>query len=290
LEKPKHVLHEAHELKVLLWALSKWRNAECCKDHSPRIWAREGLALTTIPHFLEASTMRYRCEATSVAGFIQQLAVGYVARGYHFYVVGRVPEGKDPRLLDEKLVAKYGILASKGARARRKALGYANVQYLRYKNWFVLLATPGKHEFFILEEGQIQDAREIPIKLFGYAVSYRNGHPHVRIEQRKYLELKASFADLAVHRKRERLEEEFLRLEFEPYAPVRSQLSCILRDVNRRRKTAQFELVPSSCLRTRRRIESPFENRMPLQRQPCASIEADSLIIQAAEGESIFRT
>jgi len=236
-----------------------------------------GIGLNNNPSFFGGVTMRYRCEATSVAGFIQQLAVGYVARGYYFYVVGKVPEGKDPRLLDEKLVTKYGISASKGTRSRRKALGYANVQYLRYKNWFVLLATPGKHEFFILEAGQIQDAREIPIKLFGYAVSYRNGHPHVRIEQRKYLELKSWFADVAVHRKKEWFEQEFRRLGFEPYAPVRSQLSCILRDVNRRRKTAQFELVPSSCLRTRRRIESPFEDRMPLERSSCASIEAEAV-------------
>jgi len=42
--------------------------------------------------------MKYRCEATSVTGFIQQLAVGYVRHGYFFYVVGQVPEGKDPRV------------------------------------------------------------------------------------------------------------------------------------------------------------------------------------------------
>jgi len=234
--------------------------------------------------------MRYRCEATSVAGFIQQLAVGYVARGYYFYVVGKVPEGKNPRLLDEKLVTKYGISTSKGARSRRKALGFSNVQYLRYKNWFVLLATPGKHEFFMLEAGQIQDAREIPIKLFGYAISYRNGHPHVRIEQSRYLELKAWLVDLSVHRKQDWLEKELQSLAFEPYAPVRSQLHCILREVNRRRKTAQFDLVPSSCIRTRRRIESPFENRMPLESQSCASIEAEPTPIQAAEEASSFRT
>ncbi len=218
--------------------------------------------------------MRYRCEATSVAGFIQQLAVGYVARGYYFYVVGKVPEGKDPRLLDEKLVSKYGISASKGVRARRKALGLANVQYLRCKNQFILLATPGKHEFFLLEARQIRDAREIPIKLFGYAVSFRNGHPHVRIEQERYLELKALLGDLSVHRKRDWLENEFHSVGFEPYAPVRSQLHCILREVNRRRKTAHFERVPSSCVRTRRRIVRPFESRGPLQRLSCASIEA----------------
>ena len=38
----------------------------------------------------------YRYEATSVAGFIQQLAVCYVGRGYWFYVTGTVPEHKDP--------------------------------------------------------------------------------------------------------------------------------------------------------------------------------------------------
>src|SRR4051794_28376661 len=203
--------------------------------------------------------MEYRCEATSVAGFIQQLAVGYVARGYVFYVTGRIPDGKDPQLLDEKLIRKYGITPSKGARARRKALGLANVQYLRFKDRFVLLATKGQHGFFIEEAGQVQDAREIPIKLFGYAVSSRGGHPHVRIEQERYLELKAWFGELAVHRRRESIEQEFKALEVEPYAPVRSQLHCILREVNRRRKTAQFEPVPRSSIQTRRRMLLPLE-------------------------------
>ena len=35
--------------------------------------------------------MAYRCVATSAVGFLQQLAVAYVANGYWFYVTGRVP-------------------------------------------------------------------------------------------------------------------------------------------------------------------------------------------------------
>lgn len=220
--------------------------------------------------------MEYRCEAKSVEGFIQQLAVGYVGRGYFFYVMGRVPEGKDPRRLDEKLVAKYDVVTSKATRSRQKALGFANVQYLRYKDLFVLLATHGKHEFFLHEAGQVQDAREIPIKCFGYAVSYRNGHPHVRIEQQRYLELKAWLVDVSVHRRANWLETELRAMPFEPYAPVRSQLHCILREVNRRRKAAQFDLLPSSCIRSRRKVVSPFEARMPLERHMCASIEAET--------------
>jgi hypothetical protein len=207
--------------------------------------------------------MEYRSEATSVSGFIQQLAVGYVGRGYFYYVVGRVPEGKSAEAIDQKLIQRYSISASKSARARRKALGYANVQYLRFKDQFILLASEGKHEFFLLEAGQIRDAREMPVKMFGYAISYRDGHPHVRIEQRRYLEISAYLTQLAVHRNRDWLEAQFRALWFEPYAPVRSQLHCILRKVNARRTTAHFEGLPSSCIRTRRRIVKPFE-RFPL--------------------------
>lgn len=202
--------------------------------------------------------MGYRCEATSIAGFIQQLAVGYIGRGYFFYVTGRVPGGKDPRRIDEKLIEKYGVAKSKAARSRRKSLGFANVQYLRYREVFILLATPGKHEFFLEEAGQVKDAREVPVKLFGYAVSFRSGHPHVRIEQERYLELKSYYSEVAVHRSKEWLEAEFQSLRFEPYAPVRSQLHSILREINRRRKHAGFEPLPCSCLRTRRRIVKPF--------------------------------
>lgn len=220
--------------------------------------------------------MRYQCEATSISGFIQQLAVGYVGRGYYFYVVGEVPEGKDPRRVDEKLVEKYGIAIGKTARTRRKALGLANVQYIRFRKKFVLLATAGKHEFFLEEAGQLRDAREMPIKLFGYAVSYRDGHPHVRIEQGRYLKLKDYLVGLSVHRQQEWLVGQFRSLWFEPYAPVRSQLHCILRQVNKRRGLAGFEPLPSSCIRVRRRIVRPFDGRQPEELAvSSASIEAD---------------
>ena len=51
--------------------------------------------------------MEYRCEATSVAGFVQQLSVAYIGRGYFFYVVGEIPEGKDPHSVDQKLIQQY---------------------------------------------------------------------------------------------------------------------------------------------------------------------------------------
>jgi hypothetical protein len=207
--------------------------------------------------------MKYRCEATSIAGFVQQLAVAYIGRGYFFYVLGEVPQKKDPGPVDERLVEKYEIEIGKTARARRKVAGFANIQYLRFERTFVLLATHGKHPFFDREGSLIRDARELPIKFGGYSISYRNGHPHVRIEQRQYLELKAYFGEIAVHRKAATIEGMFKRLPFEPYAPVRSQLFGILREVNRRRKLAGYDPVASNCIRVRRRVVRPFEILKP---------------------------
>src|SRR4051794_1656045 len=126
--------------------------------------------------------MPYRCEARTPEGFVQQLAVSYIANGYWFYVAGVIPETKDPRAVDEKLVRKYGIDISKFTRARRKRAGMANMQYIRFERFFVLIATHGRHRFFEEEHPAIRDIRERPVKFASYAVSYRGRHAHVRIE------------------------------------------------------------------------------------------------------------
>ena len=102
----------------------------------------------------------YRFEAISVAGFVQQLAVSYLGHGYWFYVMGEIPEGKDVRLVDEKLLARYRIDLSKWARARRKRVGFANLHYLRYDRVFLLLATHGSHPFFLEEASAVRDAED----------------------------------------------------------------------------------------------------------------------------------
>ena len=104
--------------------------------------------------------MKYRCEATSLEGLIQQLAVCYVGRGYYHYVQGRVPDGKDPSEIDRKLISRYGITAKKWERARRKADGLANLQYIRFGQTFFLLCSEGEHPAFWTREGaSARDAR-----------------------------------------------------------------------------------------------------------------------------------
>jgi hypothetical protein len=200
----------------------------------------------------------YRCEASTLAGFVQQLASRYVASGYVFYVLGRVPAGKDPRTVDQKLIDRYGIDCSKYVRARRKRAGRANVHYLRYRDVFVLLATHGEHPFFEGEAGQIRDARREPIKVEGYSIAQRAGRVSVRIEREEYRNLRAYFHGLATRRSAAVLADELGSLPYEPYAPIRRQLLGLLGLVNRARRAAGFEGVPLECLRLRRRIGPVF--------------------------------
>jgi len=207
--------------------------------------------------------MAYRWVATSVAGFVQQLAVSYIAHGYLFYVAGRIPEGKDPARTDAKLIAQYGLDVSKWTRARQRKRGQASVQYLRHARFFVLLATRGEHPFFAAEGKRIRDFRRQPLYFHGYSIGCRKGrdgkwHASVRIERERFGELKRRFAALAVHHSVEELCQEFRRLAFEPYAPVRDQLRILLRAVNRRRAVAGLEPVPREALRWRRRAVQPF--------------------------------
>jgi len=207
--------------------------------------------------------MEYRCVATSVEGFVQQLAVAYVTHGYWFYVTGEIPEHKDPAAVDRKLVERYGIAISKWARARRKRRGLANMQYLRHEQTFVLLATKGQHEFFEQEHASIRDIRRVPITFVDYSIGCRkgcNGHWHasVRIHPVEYKLLKDHFLELASHREITDLTRELQRVPFEPYAPVRRQLLNVLRAVNRMRQRAGFEAVPWTCLRLRRGPRIPF--------------------------------
>ncbi len=220
--------------------------------------------------------MQYRFEATSPEGFIQQLATNYLPHGYWFYVAGWVPQGKDPATIDRKLLDKYGIAISRQARARRKAAGHANLHYLRFERFFLLVATHGKHPFFAEEAANIRDIRKAPVKFAGHSISYKQGgflrrvgdepaevdsrwHARVQIERDRYTELKAYFLDLAAKRSVETLARELFNLPFEPYAPVRQQLLNLIRLVNKRRHAAGQERLSPEVLRFQRRIVKPFE-------------------------------
>ena len=214
--------------------------------------------------------MPYRAVATSVDGLVQQLACSYLRHGYWFYVVGQVPEGKDPSEIDEKLIRKYGIDVSESTRARRKKAGLSNLQYIRYGRTFIILATKGKHRFFTEEAKLIRDIRQVPFRFAGYSLGYKRGgrtkdglpdekwHSHVAMERKQYLELKAWFAEQASHQSAKSLAIAFYQLPVVPYAPVRRQLLMMLREVNRVRKKTGKSPLPTEVLPLRRKVVRPF--------------------------------
>ncbi len=222
--------------------------------------------------------MKYRCVAASVPGFVQQLASCYLAHGYWFYVSGCVPEHKAWPNVDEKLLAKYGIDLSRQSRTRRKRVGIANVHYLRYQQYFILLATHGHHPFYDYEGGNIRDARRIPIKFAGYSISVKKGgykkkatpssqaipdnkwRVRVQIGQEHYRDLLAYFLDIAQRRSAAELADDLYHVPYEPYAPVRQQMLTILRLINQSRKAAGLDTLGYDVLRYRRRIVRPFES------------------------------
>jgi len=233
--------------------------------------------------------MKYRAEVTSVEGFVQQVACCFLRHGYWFYVTGVVPPQKDPVGVDEKLIAKYGIAVSEATRSRKKKLGYANLQYLRFERFFAIFATKGEHRFFEEERDSIRDIRRIPLKFAGYSISYRRGgrtrggdvdhrwHAHVEIERRQFLELRDHIVRIGTHSTAEKVAVALYNVQIEPYAPVRRQLLLLLREVNRHRRRAGRSKIPVEVLPLRRRIVQPFTVR-----------NASSARVVTSEGASVL--
>ncbi len=221
--------------------------------------------------------MAYRHEATSTEGFVQLLASNYLPHGYWFYVTGIVPEGKDPRRIDEKILSRYRIDLSRQQRARRKLQGLANLHYLRYQHEFVILATHGQHSFFAAEAKSVKDIRRHPLHFQGYSITVRRGgflkkddadspatpdgryRTRVTIGREAFRDLASGILDAATHRNPESLRWMFWNQPFEPYAPVRKQMLRLLRAVNKKRSAMGYEKLSPDCIRYRRRIVKPFE-------------------------------
>ena len=68
---------------------------------------------------MQPRSPNYKWEATSLEGFIQQLAVAYIARRYFFYVSGCVPGRLSTPEHDRRMVKKFDVARSKWSRYRR---------------------------------------------------------------------------------------------------------------------------------------------------------------------------
>lgn len=227
--------------------------------------------------------MNYKYEVTSLVGFLQRVATHLLPKGYYFFVQGTVPDGKDPAALDAKLLTKYDVAKSEGARRWRKSKGLGNVQYVRFKSSWILMATHGHHPIRDGEGENLKDVRRAPIRIGDYSVYVKRGdylkkvsaeqaplpdgqwRVRVLIAREPYRELCAYFLSIACHRRMESLAEELYLLPYVPYAPVRKQLLKLLRLINAKRQAAGFAKIPAGCLRFKRQIVKAFAEPEPAQ-------------------------
>ncbi len=201
---------------------------------------------------------RYHAQATSVAGFLQVLTANYLPAGCVFYTQGLLKPHMDVTAIDAKMIARYEIAISKYARCWRRKHGQAAVHLLRYRLFYVLLASEGRHCFYE-HEANIKDARVTPIHFADYHVSVQDGHSCVRLAPQTKQRLKEDFLGMACTRSAVALAREFRALPYVPYKPVVWQLLKILRLVNERREIAGRGPVDPKCIRRRRPIVRPFD-------------------------------
>jgi hypothetical protein len=159
----------------------------------------------------------YQCQAVSIEGLVQQIAVSYLRHGYYWYVSGAVREGLDPTHVDETIISKYNIRKCWRHRADQKARGLANLQYIRHGAFYVIIATKGRHAFKVMEQENLRDIRETPLHVpiamarhavprkkkrkkpqvpvfEGYSISFRRGR-----YRRKTQDERAAYTEALAH-------------------------------------------------------------------------------------------
>lgn len=209
----------------------------------------------------------YRCEAESVDGFLAQL-VRLISSGHYFYVTATVPEHKDPRAIDEKLLGLYDVDRPRWKRQRRNLKTSAGIHYLRHGRFFVLMLTKGNHAAFYRDHGeQLRDIRRTALKFAGYSIRYtfsedeQRQRVFVRLDKETCRSVKAHLLQLATeprYRQASLLEEAIHSLPYQPYRPVREQLYSIAKAVNCQRRRAGLPPVRYSCIREKRRLRPTF--------------------------------
>lgn len=162
---------------------------------------------------------KYDWVAISADGFVRQLAGNILRHGYRFYVAGEIKPTTDVSRFDEVIQEKFSYNMSRSERWRRKnacgpdgdKLGLANVHYLRFKRFYVLIATEGKHPFFdahskvtlnkrgevVKRETFFRDAHRDPV-LFPFEAGGRQHCYSIRVVPEGALRKKALWQDANV--------------------------------------------------------------------------------------------
>ena len=196
--------------------------------------------------------MRSRYVAERLGSFLGKIAYSYARYGYHWYALREIPDGKDLDAVDEKLLTSYGVTYQHMRRRRRREEGWANVAYVRYKRWFVLMGTTGRHESFtrICRKHLLEE----PLYFGGYIVALHGGEVTVLVSPRRWKRIRELAHRIALHNEAKVFHffHTWLHGKVAPFSfpGVMKQKTTLLAEVNTRRRVAGLPTIPPLVRRT----------------------------------------
>jgi hypothetical protein len=182
--------------------------------------------------------MRYA--VPTLGFFLRRIAIDYMRYGYCRWALRFIPPDRDLQKLDTKLIEVYGVTSCRTTRMRQRRRGLAVVQYVRWGNTFVLLATEGTHEQF--DRLRSYDARDAPLHLGAYTIGYRSSQVTIQVRQRAWLAVSKRI-HLSALSDRSIVETRITALPFYRFPGVIEQLRDLVRAVNQRRRVAGLPLI-----------------------------------------------
>lgn len=179
-------------------------------------------------------------EVGSLGDFLRRIAFDYARYGYTRYALRQIPADKDFQAIDLKLHRVYGVTSCRTRRSRQRRRGLACVEYLRFQEWFILLATPGHHEAF--SKIRSFDLRQSPLHFRGYSVGFVGERVSIRVARSVWRRVQRKVYQGALQDGAE-VEKWLASLPFYRFPDVVTQLESLTLAINLRRKRAGLSRV-----------------------------------------------
>lgn len=184
--------------------------------------------------------MQYDYAVLTLGHFLKRIAIDYMRYGYVRWVMRSIPLERDPKAVDIKLIKTYGVTQCRTRRLRLKRQGLAVIQYVRWGNTFVLLATQGEHELF--SKLCSYDARSTPLHIECYSIGVVGNKAVVKVRLQVWEKVCQRFEKMALYN-HDIVEGRLNALSFYRFPGVVHQLYQLTRTVNQRRRVAGLPRV-----------------------------------------------
>ncbi len=188
--------------------------------------------------------MRYQYVAVSEESFVQQAVLNFTKGKCFWYVHGTIKPGKEEQT-DRKILEMYGIERSKFRKCRDMAKGIIKMQYLRFKNEYLIFASTGRPEkhltdFWENEKGQIRNIKRNGVTLFGKYHVYQGNKMQVRIPKQEYRGMQEYYLENATLWGKNHLENDLFSnvvSQYDMWGAVRFQMFNLIKKINKKRRS-----------------------------------------------------